>query len=441
MLLLALACSDYNLNSEKPDGEPGELDSAPPGAPELLVDPMSAEVFGHCDSATVEVRISNVGDAVMTVTDLEVVGDGWSLAAVELPFDVEAGGDEVVELTGTEGGGALTIYAEGLDAETVALAATKNRPPEVEILSPTTNEVIDEGAGVQLVAVVGDDTDAAEDLVVLWSSDVDGALGAATVDSTGLASMSWASPTAGSHTLTVQVVDSCGNSDSQELPICQQAFTTTNSVDLESWNYEGDALWDSGNNWVQLTDTNTYQVGSAFDVTTSTVGDNVTIEFQFLMGGGSGADGFALTAIDTDRMTSYLASAGGCLGYGYDGGGCGELAPALPGWTIEVDTYTNGGWDPTSDDHVAFMFDGDINTIEAWAALPEMEDNAWHTMTVEVADPWVTVSIDGVTYIDQELSGYFGFPAHVGFSAATGGATNYHLIDALTVTDAACATE
>ena len=43
--------------------------------------------------------------------------------------------------------------------------------------------------------------------------------------------------------------------------------------------------------------------------------------------------------------------------------------------------------------------------------------------------------------MDVELTGYFDFPAHVGFSAATGGLTNYHLIDALTVTDAACPTD
>ena len=76
--------------------------------------------------------------------------------------------------------------------------------------------------------------------------------------------------------------------------------------------------------------------------------------------------------------------------------------------------------------------------VTAWATLPEMEDGAWHTMAVEVHAPRVTVTIDGVTYIDEDISGYFDFPAYVGFTAATGSLTNYHLIDALEVTQLVC---
>ena len=112
--------------------------------------------------------------------------------------------------------------------------------------------------------------------------------------------------------------------------------------------------------------------------------------------------------------------------------------PALPGWSIEVDTYYNEGYDPTDADHVAFTFDGDADGPAAWAALPEIEDTGWHSMSVSVSDPHVTVLIDGVTYIDQDLSGYFGFPAYVGFTAGTGGDTNRHLIQDLTVTNRAC---
>jgi hypothetical protein len=52
--------------------------------------------------------------------------------------------------------------------------------------------------------------------------------------------------------------------------------------------------------------------------------------------------------------------------------------------------------------------------------------------------PNVKVSIDGVTYLDQAVPGNYNFPAYVGFTAATGGSTNYHLIDALTVTEYVC---
>jgi hypothetical protein len=85
-----------------------------------------------------------------------------------------------------------------------------------------------------------------------------------------------------------------------------------------------------------------------------------------------------------------------------------------------------------------FTFDGDVDDPAAWAALPPMKDTGWHTMEVEVSAPHVKVSIDGTVYIDQELSGHFAFPAYVGFTAGTGGATNRHLIDSLEVTGEVC---
>ena len=123
---------------------------------------------------------------------------------------------------------------------------------------------------------------------------------------------------------------------------------------------------------------------------------------------------------------------------GYGGGNSCTAGPALPGWTVEVDTYYNDEVDPTQEDHVAFTFDGNIGNFQAWAPLPEMEDTGWHSMTVEVNAPNVKILIDGVSYIDQSFSGNFSFPAYVGFTAGTGGLTNNHLIDSLEVTETVC---
>ena len=117
------------------------------------------------------------------------------------------------------------------------------------------------------------------------------------------------------------------------------------------------------------------------------------------------------------------------------------LRAGLPDGLLSVvtgDGPTIGGALIDAADHVMFTFDGDPSGAVAWAPLPEMEDGAWHTMNVTVADPHVTVEIDGVAYIDTDISGYFGFPAYVGFTAATGSLTNYHLIDALEVTQYVC---
>ena len=103
---------------------------------------------------------------------------------------------------------------------------------------------------------------------------------------------------------------------------------------------------------------------------------------MFFVSGGSGADGFSLTALDVDRMSGFVGSTGGGIGYG-----------GLPGWSIEVDTYYNGH-DPTSADHIAFSIDGDVSNPVIWAPLPEMEDGQWHNMKVTVAAPHILAEID-----------------------------------------------
>ncbi len=158
----------------------------------------------------------------------------------------------------------------------------------------------------------------------------------------------------------------------------------------------------------------------------------MSIGFRFFASGGTGADGLSLTAIDTTRMTTYAGAAGGAMGYG-----------SLPGWTVEVDTWDNTGdpglLEPLVGDHVSFVIDGASNGIgEVSAAIPEVEDGAWHEMQVDVEGQDVTVSIDGVIYIDETVAALVPFPAHIGFTAATGSVTNNHFIDSLAVEHFVC---
>jgi len=127
----------------------------------------------------------------------------------------------------------------------------------------------------------------------------------------------------------------------------------------------------------------------------------------------------------------------GC-GIGYGGGAeCTTGAP-LPGWSVEVDTYHNAEVDPTTSQHVAFTFDGALRNQPLWAALPRVNDAAWHEMQVKVQAPRVTVRVDGATYLDADVQGHFDFPAYLGFTASTGGLTDEHRIRALAVTGRYC---
>ena len=38
-----------------------------------------------------------------------------------------------------------------------------------------------------------------------------------------------------------------------ELMICQQAGYVVDELDLSAWHFEGEAGWDTANNWLQLT--------------------------------------------------------------------------------------------------------------------------------------------------------------------------------------------
>ena len=62
-------------------------------------------------------------------------------------------------------------------------------------------------------------------------------------------------------------------------------------------------------------------------------------------------------------------------------------------------------------------------------------------MLIHVSDPMVRVEIDGNVLLDEPVVGQLNFPAYIGFTAGTGSLTNYHLIDALTVTETICEQE
>ena len=432
------ACSDYSLSGAE-KAEPGTgTDGATPdiaATPELI----STVV---CVEAQDGLTVQNVGGGVLTVSGLSVSGSGWSVSGPATPFKLAAGESSLLELTAT-GPGAAELLIESDDPDepilSVPLDASADGAPTVTILTPSANDVIDIGVDLDMEGLVSDEEDPVEDLTYEWRSDVDGLIASGAALADGSVDEIWPAiaRSEGDHDLSLSVTDSCGNTTTTDLGLCQQAGYDVDALDISSWHFEGSSTWDTANDWLQLTDTSTYQVGSAFNTSASVGADNVQIEFAFYIGGGSGADGLSLTALDVDRMSTFLGGSGCGIGYGGNAqDGC-TAGPALPGWTIEVDTYFNTN-DPTQDDHIHFTFDGDVDDPAIWAALPEMEDTGWHQMSVQVVAPHVTVSIDGVAYIDADLSGNFAFPAYVGFTAGTGGETNYHLIDALQVTEYTC---
>ena len=137
-------------------------------------------------------------------------------------------------------------------------------------------------------------------------------------------------------------------------------------------------------------------------------------------------------------MTGFMGAPGCALGYGEAHESCIDTGEALPGWSIEVDTYYNPYIDPSSNDHLSMTFDGDLDTVAAWSDLPEVEDTGWHELEVVLAAPLVQVWLDGELLIDEELVELTPFDAYIGFTAATGADFNEHSIDSLVVSGDAC---
>jgi len=421
--------------SDEPEGDDG-IDEDPPddllGPPQLEITPNEVLFEGICTRHEQVVLARNVGETSLELINVIVTGDGWTAAHDPVPTILDPSEAFPVIVGGRGGTGRLILVSDDPIAPEIRipLEATPNAAPSLVIESPAPGDVLAPGAHTTFRARVGDETDAPESLWVEWLTTTGEILASGYADASGAATFAWSAAVLGTgdQSVTVRVTDSCGNATEAAVEFCQNEGYTEDSIDLESWHFEGSAFWDTDNAWVELTAPINTQAGTAFQTSSTVSSDSVNIEFDFFVSGGSGADGISLTALDVGRMTSFVGGTGGGIGY-----------YGLPGWSIEVDTWYNSEHsDPTSSDHLSVHIDGDVNSPRAWATLPEMEDGAWHRAVVDVVGSHMKVWVDDVLYIDQSISGLVPFDAYVGFTAATGGSTNWHLIDALEVEGFVC---
>lgn len=439
-LSLLVACSDYNFKDhgeltdgvEAVDSGAPEIVDVPETAPLAVVNPASVDLGIICGTGTSEVIVENQGDASLSVTSIDTNSPSWTASHASLPATLAPGEQLAVSLSG--GAVDSTMVIETTDPAhqrfEIPLTGTADQPPSLSIVSPATGSTLDVGATTTFEASIIDDAGPADSVSVRWESDVDGVLDTASADGSGVASFVWDGSvrSSGTHVVTLTATDTCGNAVTADVVVCQNEGYLAENLDLSTWNFEGSAQWDGTNGWVELTGPTRGQSGTAFQTSTTVDSSNVQIEFDFFVSGGDGADGISITAIDSDRMTSFVGSSGGGIGYG-----------GLPGWSIEVDTWHNAEHnDPTTADHLSLHLDGVVTAPLVWSDLPEMEDGNWHRMAVNVTGTRVTVDIDGSSYIDQAVPELTSFPAYVGFTGATGYYTNYHLIDALEVEEFVC---
>ena len=129
----------------------------------------------------------------------DVDADGHSTGAVRLDA-----GAHIITLTGTDADG---VFAS--DSSTITVRGP-NQIPTCSVVSPLAGTGSDESTPVSFEGTVADADVGPEALTVEWVSDIDGSLGVSSPTSAGSASMTVASMSVGTHTVSMMVSDEVG---------------------------------------------------------------------------------------------------------------------------------------------------------------------------------------------------------------------------------------
>lgn len=312
------------------------------------------------------------------------------------------------------------------------------------ILAPDEGATAEEGEALALRAEVRDSRYGHDELAVRWLSDLDGQLWAGTPDEQGNVEINDVILTPGAHRLTLEARNPSDQVIflTRRVAICAWSPVENFNADLEEngWEVFGDAFWDPGG-WLEMTGILMGRKGAIFNTANTIAPGDIAIRFRIWTGGGTGADGFAMSVFNANgaedlRTIVNSAGSGGALGYGV-GGNWGDWDGDA--FHIEFDTWYNQlnnverHTDPTRENHIAVMLNGDPGTHHLWAEIPNIEDQQWHDVEINVNGASVLVLLDGAVVIDGQIDGLNFKGGYIGFSGTTGFYTNFHRIDDLQV--------
>jgi Legume lectin domain len=211
---------------------------------------------------------------------------------------------------------------------------------------------------------------------------------------------------------------------------CGTSFTAFTDTQSPGWTANGSATYDAPDQAAQLTDANNGEAGTWVYDNALTI-DTATIQFDFFIGGGNGADGMALM-LETDGSTA--------LGHAAQGLG----VSGLDGFAVEIDEYNNGTCLDSNANHIGIDTLVTCGTIEpAMIAVNNspgitVSDGNWHTLIVAIVNGAFSVSADtNASFSNYQVPGWTNGTFYLGFGGGTGGFNNYHRVRNVLVTFAA----
>lgn len=343
------------------------------------------------------------------------------------------------------------------DVADIAPDVTAENPLRATITAPADRSGFRAGDNVAFEGTVLLEGAPADTAIVQWYSDRDGFLDDTPPTAEGTVSFSTSLLTPGEHIVTLEAeIPGIGTAtDTVAVGICgfPEAFTFDTDLPADEWAVIGDASRDS-RGWLEMTQNIRDRRGAILYTGNPISQGDIRIRFDISTGQcnepgvcastATGADGFAMSIIETstvDDVRGILerAQGGGGLGYGVSGGYGTEVITAFH---IEFDTWYNQlndaeyHTDPTTENHIGITLNGDPGNHILWAALPNLEDNNWHSVAIDVVGSTVTVRFDDVVVAEEEVEGLVFKGGWLAFTGVTGYYSNYHRFDNLVITEA-----
>ncbi len=187
-----------------------------------ITSPTTGSVFTATDPVSFAGSATDAEDGDVTAdlswsSDLDgALGTGGSFSLTTLSV-----GTHVITASVTDSHG-------GTDSTSVSVTVNANADPVVTLTSPTTGSVVAVGASVSFAGSAADPEDGDLSAALVWTSDLDGAIGSG-------ASFSTAGLSQGTHTITASVADSHGGSGSASisLDVAQPVQVTLTAIAAE----------------------------------------------------------------------------------------------------------------------------------------------------------------------------------------------------------------